>query len=438
MTTPKTAPKTTTGTKQTGTRAKKASKSPDSTTVVPDIKVEVEVEVEAAAPAHCLITVQQSVLLKAIETVSSTIPMKKGHAGLLDRLRLTTDGETLKLTGFNLISGLEMSIPANVDGSGDWTVSAEKMQRLVQYFPSGAITLKWAPGEAMSLVSKTAGPFEINTRMADDCPTIPLPEAPQRFELADFRWGLKCVSVCAGEEDHRCIHLSFWQAPEASAEPKTAGITLTATKEEVIVGFYYSVPKGADLDLPDRTVSVAKESIQKLGELMIDRGCCVELDTVSTEDVVVRFVLTPTTQETGSAGVTVLTCRTDKVDPINGNSLSPDDPLPTEISVDCEQLSHALLRQAVITDRRAAVTLEIDNDTVVLTSAGADGLGTDTISAQVTGEPLTIKFDPHYLLECLQQVKSSQARLGFTGATTAAYVRDSERHDLFFVLAPAG
>ena len=124
----KTAPKTTTQSK--ATRAKKGTNAQVdlSTTVIPDI--EAADPVEEASVIRVLATVQQDVFTKAIETAIGVIPMKQGHtAALLDRLRLTTDPakQTLKVTGFNLVVGIEVSLSANVEGSGDWTVSANKL-----------------------------------------------------------------------------------------------------------------------------------------------------------------------------------------------------------------------------------------------------------------------------------------------------------------------
>jgi hypothetical protein len=251
--------------------------------------------------------------------------------------------------------------------------------------------------------------------------------------------------------------MNFWAPPKtnvkADAAKPTAGVTLTATKQSAVLAYYFDTAEGTDLDLPDRSVAVAGESLQKLMALLNEHPCRVELDSVSTEDVVVRFVITHGSANTQGKTVaqsnetpptltqeatqTVFTCRTDKAESVNGNEFMPPT-LPVEISFDRDQMVKALCRQAVFTDKQAAVTLDIGSCEVTLSSAGAGiGNGTDTLSAQVKGEPMAIKFDPELLLECLKQLLSSQARLSMSAATEAAYVRDSERDDLFFVLMPA-
>jgi|GEM_PF-7099207 len=442
----------------TGTRAKKTTGTTSAqqpAALIPDIATDSPTSAADSAAndgttaysEQVLVTVQQDALTKAIETVSASIPQTQGHAALLDRLRLTTNqaGQTLTLSGFNLIVGMEVTIAANVEGSGDWTVAASKLLNLLRNFPSGPVTLSWTVGKTLSIVSRTAGPFEVTTRLADDCPAIPVPEAPQRFTLIDFQWGLKGAILCAGAEDFRCVHMLFWADTQATEDaPLKAGVTLTSTKKEALLVFYHDVPDGTDLELPDRTASVAGESLRRLVGLLGDQRCEVELDTVSTEDVVVRFVLTPTSKqklvtETPTGVTTIVTCRTDKVEAMNGSGFMPPDPLPVEISVDRHQMIAALQRQAVITNKTAAVTLNVGSNEVTLTSEGAGSdNGTDTLSAQVQGAPMTIKFSPDFLLECLQALQSNQARLSFSGSTEAAYIRDSERETLFFVLAPAG
>ena len=446
------ASQTTAEPKPKATRATKATASSASqmATVTPVIEAADSSTADAnqVPQEKVLVTVQQELFTKAIATAHGAIPLVQGHTSLLDRLRLTTDQakQTLTVTGFNLIVGLEVSLPANVEGSGDWTVSASRLLRLLQNFPTGAVTLSWALGGTMTIVSKTAGPFEVATRLADDCPTIPVPEAPQSFALTNLYWGLKCAILCAGTEDSRCVHMKFWsptKTDKGADSPLKAGVTLTSTKKEVVLSFYYDVEAGTDLNLPDRTVSVAGESLQKLVALLEGQQCQVELDTVSTEDVVVRFRLSSAKgligTESADRTVTTFTCRTDKVEAPNGNDFMPPDSLPVEISIDRGQLVRALYRQAVIADKQAAVALIVSGDDVTLTAEGAGvGHGTDTLSAQVKGQPMTIKFVPELLLECLQALQSNQARLGFSGPTDPAYIRDSEKATLFFVLAPAG
>ncbi|MBD2034090.1 hypothetical protein H6F76_03380 [Leptolyngbya sp. FACHB-321] len=458
MTTRATDKKTDPKAAENKTKAKRTTSAKQTAAATPVI----EQAANTDEPLHLervLATVQQAAFTKAIDTTIGVIPLKQGHAALLDRIRLTTDqaAQTLTLTGFNLVLGLEVSIPANVEGSGDWTVNASKLQKLMQNFPTGAVTIGWAPSETMSVVSRTAGPFDVATRLADDCPTIPVPGSPQSFVLKNLRWGLGCALTCAGAEDFRCVHMNFWAPPKtkvkADAAKPTAGVTLTATKQSAVLAYYFDTAEGTDLDLPDRGVAVAGESLQKLMALLNEHPCRVELDSVSSEDVVVRFVITHGSANTQGKTVaqsnetpptltqeatqTVFTCRTDKAESVNGNEFMPPT-LPVEISFDRDQMVKALCRQAVFTDKQAAVTLDIGGSEVTLTSAGAGiGNGTDTLSAQVKGGPMAIKFDPELLLECLKQLLSSQARLSMSAATEAAYVRDSERDDLFFVLMPA-
>jgi len=424
--------KTKTGPKTEGTGTESPSAAETST--LPAI----EVTAAPGATDRVLVTIQQGTLIKAIEAVMSAIPTTQGPEALLDRLRLTTDpvNQTLRLTGFNLVVGLEMSVPANVEGFGDWSSSASKTLSLLRYFPSGPVTLSWSVGEPMSIVSRTAGPFEVTTRLADDCPTIPVPAEPVRLKLKNLQWGLKCVCNSAGTEDYRCVHLNLWQ-PDNDGD--TAGITLTATKQEALLAFYYDIAEGTDFEQPDYAVAIAAAQLQKLVALVTDE-CQVELSTQG-EDVVVRFVIQESQGKLSTATTsttTVLTCRTDKVEPLSGHEFIPSE-CPVDISIDRALLVAALNRHAVVADGRAAVTFNVKPGEVALSAAGAGvGSGSDNLSAQVKGDPMTVRFNPELLLECLCALQSGQARLSLSGEAEPIYIRDPERQTLFFVLAAAG
>lgn len=393
-----------------------------------------------------VVTVQQEKLLKALTAAAGAVP-PVGKDTLIDRLRLTTDStnQTLSVAGFNLIIGIAVTMPANVVGTAAWTVSSSRFVQLIQNFPAGAITLTWSPGSCMTVVSKTVGPFEVATRMADDCPTIPLPNEPQRLTLsAQTRWGLGCVLSCAGEEALRCVHMRFW-APTAHAEVTpsltgagavpTAGVTFTAIKQSALLAFFHETPVDTDLEAPDYTVSVAGEVLRKLMGLLNEHPYSVDLDNGSTENVVVRFVVTQ------GDTTAVFTCRTDLVDPdnlVDGRVLMPgDQDHPVEISLDRSSIVQSLLRQTVFTDKRRAVVLNVLTGEISLSSSG-DGIGSgqDTISAHVKGDAIEIKFNPELLLDALRQIASNQVRLSLSDSTAEAYIRDSERDNLFFVLMP--
>jgi DNA polymerase III subunit beta len=81
----------------------------------------------------------------------------------------------------------------------------------------------------------------------------------------------------------------------------------------------------------------------------------------------------------------------------------------------------ALKRVALVADRGMPVRLDFTEGMLVLTAGGDDeGRAEEQLEVAFTGEPLTIGFNPAYLLDGLSAVHASMARLSFTKPTKPA------------------
>jgi DNA polymerase-3 subunit beta len=88
------------------------------------------------------------------------------------------------------------------------------------------------------------------------------------------------------------------------------------------------------------------------------------------------------------------------------------------------ELSEAIKRVAIVAERGAQIRMEFGADSVQL-SAGADGLGSaeEELPVEFAGEPLTIAFNPTYLVDGLASLHSDRVTFGFTTASKPAVLR---------------
>lgn len=92
-------------------------------------------------------------------------------------------------------------------------------------------------------------------------------------------------------------------------------------------------------------------------------------------------------------------------------------------TVDIASLVDSIGRVALMSDRGAQVRLAFDNDEVVLTAGGDDsGEAEETLSVKYWGEPMTIAFNPSYLLDGLSVIDGPTATFGFTPNRPAVIV----------------
>ena len=85
--------------------------------------------------------------------------------------------------------------------------------------------------------------------------------------------------------------------------------------------------------------------------------------------------------------------------------------------------------------------LSVSADGVVLEAGGLDEAeAAESLPATFEGEPLTIAFNPTYLLDGLGAIDSDEARLAFTGPTKPAVLTgkagDDEAGDYRYLLMP--
>lgn len=102
--------------------------------------------------------------------------------------------------------------------------------------------------------------------------------------------------------------------------------------------------------------------------------------------------------------------------------------IPTEHTtaaiVEVAPLVEAVKRVSLVTDRVAQVRMEFSQDGLRL-SAGGDDVGSaeEQLPCELDGEPLTIAFNPGYLLDSLGALHTGRAQLTFTTPNRPALVR---------------
>jgi DNA polymerase-3 subunit beta len=91
------------------------------------------------------------------------------------------------------------------------------------------------------------------------------------------------------------------------------------------------------------------------------------------------------------------------------------------VRIDTATLVEAVKRVALVAERNAPVRLTFSEDTVTLDAgSGDEAQASESIEARMAGEPVTVGFNPTYLLDGLNAIGTSVAHLAFTQATKPA------------------
>lgn len=92
--------------------------------------------------------------------------------------------------------------------------------------------------------------------------------------------------------------------------------------------------------------------------------------------------------------------------------------------VQVDSLVQAIKRVALVADRGVQVRLSFSDGELALSAGGDDAAqASESLPVDFVGEPLTIAFNPGYLLDGLASVHSSRVAFGFTQASRPAVLR---------------
>ena len=102
--------------------------------------------------------------------------------------------------------------------------------------------------------------------------------------------------------------------------------------------------------------------------------------------------------------------------------------LPTEHTstavLEVAPLVEAIKRVSLVADRAAQVRMKFEEGSLLLTAGGDDeGSAEEQLPAQLDGEPLTIAFNPSYLLDGLNSLHTERVHLAFTTPNRPALAR---------------
>ncbi|MGA9148298.1 MAG: DNA polymerase III subunit beta, partial [Candidatus Nanopelagicales bacterium] len=93
----------------------------------------------------------------------------------------------------------------------------------------------------------------------------------------------------------------------------------------------------------------------------------------------------------------------------------------TVTTVDKAALVEAVKRVSLVAERNTPVRLTFSGDEVALQAgSGDEAQATEALEASTAGDVIEIAFNPHYLLDGLGAIESSDVKFSFTGSTRPA------------------
>jgi len=345
--------------------------------------------------------VDRDVLAEAVAWTARTLPVRPPVAVLAGML-LEADENGLALSGFDYEISARAEISADIAEHGRVLVSGRLLADICKSLPAKPIDLS-VDGTKV-LVTCGSARFTLLTLPVEDYPALPdMPTRSGTVAADVLAHAVAQVAVAAGRDDT----LPILTGIRVEVEGDT--VTLAATDRYRLAvrefGWKPETP-GASLQalVPAKTLADAAKSMTGEVELSLSAG-------------------------TGGAGMIGLSANGRRTTSrlLEGEFPKYRSLLPSEstsfATVETAVFLDAVRRVSLVAERNTPVRLNFAPGELVLEAgSGEEASATEAIEAQLDGPEIAIAFNPTYLVDGLNALDSSHARLAFTTSTKPAVI----------------
>jgi DNA polymerase-3 subunit beta len=361
--------------------------------------------------------VERSELTEAVAWTARSLPARPPVA-VLAGLLLDTTGDGLTLSGFDFEVAATATVPATVSEGGRALVSGRLLAEIVRSLPAAPVELV-SEGSRVVL-SCGSSRFTLPTMQAEDYPQLPdLPATAGHIESSAFAQAVAQVVVAAGRDDTLPVLTGV------RVEFDGDRLTLAATdRYRLAMRELTWRPEATDLPaaalVPARNISEAARALSGADDVTI------ALAAGTAGDSLMGF----------AGGSRTTTTRLLDGEYPRYRSLMPDSH-EGEATISTAQLTDAVKRVSLVAQRTSPVRLSFSAGELLLEAGtGEDAQASEVLEVTYEGEPLTIAFNPQFLLDGLGVLDDAQARLTFTDPKRPAVMSGAESTGYSYLLMP--
>lgn len=346
-------------------------------------------------------TAERDVLSEAVSWTARSLSPRP-PAPVLSGLLITAEEQTVTISSFDHEISAQLHIEADIEQPGTILVSGRLLNDIVKALPDAPVTVELEDSKV--LVTCRASKFTLATMPVDEYPELPgLPQLAGTVDGTAFARAVSQVISAASRDDT----LPVLTGVKVEFEGDT--ITFLATdRYRLAMREITWAPAQPDIStsalIKAKTLNDVAKSLAGGGELSIALSDSAELVGFSSG---------------GRRTTSVL---------VDGDypkirQLFPEE-TPIHAVVNTSEFIEAARRVSLVSDRNGPVRLQFTDEGSVVLDAGADdaAAASEVISAQLSGEPITVGFNPAYLNEGLSVIDTEYLRFSFKSAPKPAMI----------------
>lgn len=353
------------------------------------------------------IRVERDGFADAVAWVARSLPSRPA-VPVLGGVLLDAGAEdgALTVAGFDYEVSATSAVAATIAESGRVLVSGRLLADITRALPAEPVDI--AVDGSRATVTCGHAKFSLPTMPVEEYPQLP-DQPAVAGELAGEQFGqaVAQVAIASGKDD--TLPMLTGLRLEITGE----SVTMVATDRFRLAMKEFSwQPAKADAEY---AVLVPAKTLAEAAKSLGTSGTTVQLGLSSGEGMI---GLSGNTQQTTARLLDAEFPPYRKLLPASHTSRAV---------LDVAALTEAIKRVSLVAERGTQVRLEFDDGTLRLMAGGDDeGSAEEDLPVDYEGEPVTIAFNPGYLLDGLNAVNADRAELTFTTPTRPALLKPAD------------
>ncbi len=348
--------------------------------------------------------VERDVLADAVAWTAKSLPTRPSVPVLAGVLMRVSDGQ-LTVSGFDYEVSSQVTVGVQADSDGAALVSGRLLAEITKALPAKPVEVA-AVGTHVELVCGSAR-FTLPTMPVEDYPTLPaMPEMAGIIDASTFALAVAQAAIAAGRDDT----IPMLTGVRMELDGTTLSLLATDRYRAAIREISWR-PKEDGVNVqalvPARTLSDTAKTLGPLGgevTLALSRG--------GVGEGMIGF----------AGGSRRTTSRLLDPDFPKIRSLFPDQH-NARSKLNVAAVTEVVKRVALVADRTTPVRLSFSEGEVVIEAGSSeDARASEAMEGEFSGEPLTVAFNPGYLLDGLSVLDAPVVLISFTTAMKPAVI----------------
>ena len=361
-------------------------------------------------------TCEKYLLLVAILTASRAAATKS-PAQLLEGLLLEAGEESVKISGYDLRTGIVTTVPAEVEEAGGIVLNARLFGEIIRKAPGQFVTIVVNSGYSAKITSEMSE-YEILGSPTSDYPELPMVDGQDSIEISEalLKKMISQTNFAVSDNESRPIHTG------ALFETGNGELTIVA------VDGYRLALRREPMENNDGQVF----------SFVVPGAALGEVEKISSDGEGKVTITLGSKHIMFTIGETLLISRR-----LEGEFLNYKNSIPQtykhQFTVEKNELIAAVERVSlIINDKlKSPVKCVFGDGLIKISTTSALGKASDECGMSGIGEDLEIGFNDKYLSEALKAAPSDEIRMELnTGVTPCVISPADERNNFLYMILP--